>query len=61
MQPSEVNTRTVYAFRSCGVGHHAGLEKFSCMMNMPAPMTIMNYNNISNNYAMLQKLLQRIQ
>ena len=43
----EVNIRNVSAFRSCGVGH-TGLEKFCCMMNMPAPTTVMNYNNISN-------------
>ena len=43
-----MNIRTVYSFRSCVVGHHTGLEKFCCMMNMPAPMTVMNYNNISN-------------
>ena len=47
MKLLEVNIRTVYAFRSCGVGY-TGLEKFCCMMNMPAPMTVMNYNNISN-------------
>ena len=46
MKPFEVNIRTVSAFRSCGVGY-TGLEKFCCMMNMPAPMTVMNYN-ISN-------------
>ena len=47
MKPFEVNIRTVYALRSCSVGH-TGLGKFCCMMNMPAPMTVMNYNNISN-------------
>ena len=59
-KPFEVNICNVSAFRSCGVGY-TGLEKFCCMMNMPAPMTVMNYNNISNRYVMLQKLLQRIQ
>ena len=44
-KPFQVNIRTVYAFRSCGVGH-TGLEKFCCMMNMPAPMIVMNDNNI---------------
>ena len=48
MKPFEVNIRTVYAFVVVGVGHHTVLEKFCCMMNMPAPMTVMNYNNISN-------------
>ena len=48
-KPFEVNIRNVSAFRSCGVGH-TGLEKFCCMMNMPAPMTVMNYNNISNRF-----------
>ena len=47
MKPFEVNIRNVSAFRSCGVGH-TGLEKFCCMMNMPDPTTVMNYNNISN-------------
>ena len=48
MKPFEINTRAVYALRSCGVGH-TGLETICCVLNMPKPMTVMNYNNISNN------------
>ena len=48
MKPFEINTRAVYALRSCGVGH-TGLEKICCILNMPKPMTVMNCNNISNN------------
>ena len=43
MKPYEVNTRIVYALRTCGLGH-AGLEK-SCMI-----MIIMNFNAISNKF-----------
>ena len=46
MKPFEVNIRSVYAFRSCGVGH-TGIEKFCGMMNMPSPMTGVNYATIS--------------
>ena len=48
MKPFEVNIRSVYALRSTGVGH-TGLEKFCGMMNMPPPMTVGNYNKISDN------------
>ena len=48
MMPLEVNIRSVYALRSCGVGR-TGLEKFCGMMNMPTPMTVKNYNVISKN------------
>ena len=43
----EINLRSVYALRSCGVGH-SGMVKFCCMMNMPPPMTANNYTNVSN-------------
>ena len=48
MKPFEVNIRSVYAFRSCGVGH-TGIEKFCGMMNMPSPMTGVNYAKMSCN------------
>ena len=48
MKPFEVNIRSVYAFRSCGVGH-IGIEKFCGMMNMPSPMTGVNYAKIPCN------------
>ena len=48
MKPFEINTCAVHALRSCGVGH-TGLEKVCCILNMPKSMTVMNYNNISNN------------
>ena len=47
MKPFEVNTRMVYALRTCGLGHK-GLEKMCCIMNMPKPMTITNFDKISN-------------
>ena len=42
----DINTRIVYASRSCGVGY-AGIEKFTGLMNMPKPMSKTTYNNIS--------------
>ena len=47
MKPFEVNTRMVYALRTCGLGHK-GLEKMCCIVNMPKPMTITNFDKISN-------------
>ena len=47
MKPCEVNTRIVYALRTCGLGH-AGLEKFCMIMNIPKPMTVVNFDAISN-------------
>ena len=43
----EVNTLMVYTLCACGLGH-AGLEKFTCIMNIPKPMTVVNFDNISN-------------
>ena len=43
----EVNKRMVYSMRSCGQGY-AGLEKFTFCMNLPKPMTKMNYIALSN-------------
>ena len=47
MKPFEVNTRMVYALRTCGLGH-AALEKFCCIINMPKPMTKINFDKITN-------------
>ena len=47
MKPYEVNTRIMYALRTCGLGH-AGLEKFCMIMNIPKPMTVVNFDAISN-------------
>ena len=47
MRNFDVNVRTVYAMRNCGVGH-TGLEKFCGLMNMPQPMTRKNMDVISN-------------
>lgn len=41
----DVNIRSAYAFRSFGQSH-AGLEKFTAIMNMPRPMTSKNYNKV---------------
>ena len=40
MKPFEVNTRMVYALYTCDMGH-AGLETFTCIMNMHKPMTVL--------------------
>ena len=51
MMPLEVNIRSVYALRSCGVGRR-GLEKFCGMMNMPTPMTVKNLTNAAKDVAL---------
>ena len=43
----EVNLRSVYAMRRCGVGHN-GLQKFCGAMNMPPPVTRKNYSKLSD-------------
>ena len=47
MEPFEVNAQIVYALRSCGLGY-AALEKLCCIMNMPKPMTVANFDKITN-------------
>ena len=47
LKPFDINVRSVYTFRNLGIGHK-GLEKYCGLMNMPPPMTVMNYNKISN-------------
>lgn len=47
MKRFEVNVRGVYAMRTVGLDH-TGLEKICCMMNIPKPMTVKNFNNISD-------------
>ena len=42
-----VNTRSVYAMRSCGLGYNA-LEKFCGLMNLPPPVSKKNYQNLSH-------------
>jgi len=41
----DINTRAVYAMRSCGQGY-SGFSRFVSLMDMPKPMTINNYNKI---------------
>ena len=41
----DVNARIIYAMRACGQGH-AGVEKFTTLMDMPKPMTKNNYNKV---------------
>lgn len=43
----EVNARAVYGMRAIGAGHKQ-LEKFCSYMNMPEPMNIRAFNNMSN-------------
>ena len=47
MKTYDINARSVYALRSCGVGH-TGLEKICGLMNLPKPVARNNYDNISN-------------
>ena len=42
----EVNIRSVYAMRKCGVGH-TGLQKFCGVMNMPPPVAQKSYDKLS--------------
>ena len=42
----EVNLRSVYATRRCGVGYK-GLQKLCGVMNLPPPVTSKNYDNLS--------------
>nr|XP_047127825.1 uncharacterized protein LOC124808661 [Hydra vulgaris] len=41
----DINTRAVYAMRSCGQGY-SGFSRFVSLMDMPKPMTAYNYNKI---------------
>ena len=41
----DINTRAVYAMRSCGQGY-SGFSRFVSLMDMPKPMTANNYNKI---------------
>lgn len=45
-KPFDVNIRSVYSFRSIGVGYN-GFEKCVGLMNIPPPMTQKNYDKIS--------------
>ena len=46
MKPFDVNIRFIYAMRTIGSGH-TGLEKLCGISNLPKPMTVKNFNNIS--------------
>ena len=54
MKTFDINARSVYALRSCGVGH-TGLEKFCGLMNLPKPVARKNYD-ISNQIGDAAKL-----
>ena len=41
----DINLRTVYTMRACGLGY-AGIQNFTSLMNMPAPMTANNYDKL---------------
>ena len=47
MNPFEVNLRAVYGMRTIRADH-ASLEKLCVFFNMPKPMTVKNFTNISN-------------
>ena len=42
----DINMRSVYAMRTCGLGHSA-LEKFCGMMNMPQPVAKPSYTALT--------------
>ena len=46
MKAFDVNTRSAYVMRSCGVGIIA-LEKLYGLMNLPPPITKNNYQKVS--------------
>ena len=52
----DINGRAVYSMRACGQGH-AGLERFSCLMNLPKPMTHNNYDKILENFVKATKVV----
>ena len=41
----DINRRAVYTFRALGQGY-SGLQKFTSLMNMPQPMTAVNYDKL---------------
>ena len=43
----DVNTRSVYAMRSCGLGYNA-LQKFCGLINLPPPVSKKNYQKLSH-------------
>ena len=45
-KPYDINYRSVYAARSIGSGY-SGLEKLCGFLNMPQPMTVKNFDDIS--------------
>jgi len=44
-QSFDINQRIIYAMRSCGQGYSA-LERLTALLNMPRPMTKMNFNSL---------------
>ena len=52
----DINGRAVYSMRACGQGHVA-LEKISCLMNLPKPMTHNNYDKIVENFVKATKVV----
>ena len=47
MKNYEVNIRSIYAMRSCGVVH-TGTNRFCGLMNMPSPVRAHSYDEASN-------------
>ena len=50
----DINTRVVYAMRSCGQGY-SGFSRFVSLMDLPKPMTFNNYNKIVLNLTIAAK------
>ena len=58
METFDINDRSIYALRSCGVRHN-GLERVCGLMNLPKPIVRKNYNNISDRFGDAAKFLSR--
>ena len=56
MKIIDLNARSVYALRSCGVGH-TGLEQVCGLLNLPQPIACKNYDNISNRFGVAAKFI----
>ena len=52
----DINKRLVYTLRALDQGH-AGLEKFTALMNMPKPMTANNYDKLVSNISTVAKVV----
>ena len=52
----DINRRAVYTFRALGQGY-SGLQKFTSLMNMPQPMTAVNYDKLISKISAVAKTI----